>query len=137
MSAGTVTASPEQPVSFLDNDDVPEVPGILCGAWRAALAQPEMLDDPDDQRADQERLVLVVRDVFDCEHGVARQEASDVGGVAALEEPARRTRAQRAEPDINESPDIGFQLWPVADVGDDLERRFLKLRQRGHRGRYH
>src|SRR5260221_241420 len=94
MRAGTLPAGPEQPVRLLYDDDVPQA---LAAALRAgSLAQPQVLDDPDDQRADQESLVLVVGDILNGEHSVPVEQFRDVRGVAAFEELAGRPRPQRS-----------------------------------------
>src|SRR5260221_9792161 len=132
MRAGTLPAGPEQPVRLLYDDDVPQA---LAAALRSAsLAQPQVLDDPDDQRADQESLVLVVGDILDGEHSVPLEQFRDVSGVAAFEEPAGRPGPQRAQPDVHESPDIRLELRAVADIGDHLKRGSLQLRQGGNGG---
>src|SRR5258708_10454000 len=134
MRAGTPPAGPQQPVRLLYDDDVPQA---LAAAPRAgSLAQAQVLDDPDDQRADQESLVLVVGDILDGEHSVPLEQFRDVSGVAAFEEPAGRPGPQRAQPDVHESPDIRLELRAVADIGDHLKRGSLQLRQGGNGGRH-
>src|SRR5260221_2336834 len=135
MRAGTLPAGPEQPVRLLYDDDVPQA---LAAALRiGSLAQPQVLDDPDDQRADQESLVLVVGDILNGEHSVPLEQFRDVRGVAAFEEPAGRPGPERAQPDVHESPDIRLQLRAIADIGDHLKRGRLQLRQGGNGGRHH
>src|SRR5260221_3105294 len=135
MRAGTLPAGPEQPVRLLYDDDVPQA---LAAALRAgSLAQPQVLDDPDDQRADQESLVLVVGDILDGEHSVPLEQFRDVSWVAAFEEPAGRPGPQRAQPDVHESPDIRLELRAVAAIVDHLKRGSLQLRQGGNGGRHH
>src|SRR5260221_6195695 len=134
MRAGTLPAGPEQPVRLLYDDDVPQA---LAAALRSAsLAQPQVLDDPDDQRADQESLVLVVGDILNGEHSVPLEQFRDVSGVAAFEEPSGRAGPQRAQPDVHESPDIRLELRAIADIGDHLKRGSLQLRQGGNGGRH-
>ena len=91
-----------------------------------------MLNDPDDQRPHQERLVLVVGDVLEAEHHVAAQQPGDVGGMAALEEPPGRADAQRPQPHVHEAAHVGLEFPAVPDLPDDLKGGPLELRERGH-----
>ena len=130
MSAGPALApGPEQPVGLLDDDDVAQ-PRWLPGPCR----EPQVLDDPDDQRAHEEGLVLVVGDVFEAEHHVAAQQPGDVGGMAAFEEPPGRADPQRAQPHVHEAAHVGLEFAAVPDLPDNLQGGPLELRERGHGG---
>ncbi|GAA3127017.1 hypothetical protein GCM10020001_055310 [Nonomuraea salmonea] len=125
-----VAAVAQQPVRLLDDDDVPQ-PGRAL----APGAHAQVLDDADDQRAHEERLVLVVGDVLDGEHDVAFEQAADVGGVAALEETPCGADAQGAQPQRDEALDVGLHLAAVADLLDDVHGVLLELFEGGDAGR--
>jgi len=84
-------------VRLLDDDYVAEPVG------RARPGpHPQVLDDPDDQRADEERLVLVVGDVLDGQHDVAAQQRADVGRVPpSKKRPADPVRSDRSRTPTN------------------------------------
>ena len=71
VRAGAVRPGPQQPVRLLQHDHVPQAVGRASGL----RAQPQVLDDPDEQGADDERLVLVVGHVLEREHDVAVSSA--------------------------------------------------------------
>ena len=114
----------QQPVRFLDQQDVLE-----AGHDPGLVAYPQVLDDADQHRTHQERLVLVVGDGLELEHDVASQQAADVERMTALEEPAGRAAAQAPDSDVDEAPDVGRYFLAVADAVHHVASRRLQLTQ--------
>ena len=118
-------------MGFFEDGQVPQ-PGR--GGPFGALAQPQVLGQPDQHGAHQERLVPVIAGVLDLEHHVAVQQRREVQRVTALEEPAGGAQPQAGDPDRDEAADVVGDLPAVADLVDDLQRGGLQVLQRGVAG---
>ncbi|WP_338083927.1 hypothetical protein [Candidatus Frankia nodulisporulans] len=122
-------------MGFFDDEDVAQLVGT-----GTAVAHPQVLDDADQDRAEQERLVLVTGDVLEFDDDVAGQQRADVEGMAALEEPAGGALAQRADPHVDEATDVGGHLGAVADGldhpgGGALQVAEVRIAASGHHQR--
>jgi hypothetical protein len=86
-----------------------------------------VLDQPDQHRPHQERLVAVVAHVLDLEHGVGPQQLAEVDLVAALQEAAGGTQAQAGQPHLDEAEHVVGDPLAVADFPDDPDRGPLQV----------
>ena len=90
---------------------------------------PEVLGQPDQHRSHQERLVAVVTDVLDLQHGVGAEQRAEVELVAALEEPAGGPEPQAGQPHLDEAEHVVGDPLAVADLPDDPDRGPLQVGQ--------
>ena len=86
---------------------------------RRAVRQPQVLGQPDQHGAHEERLVRVVADVFDLEHDVLPQQGPEVERVPADEEPAGGAAPEAGQPDPDEAEHVVGDPLGVADLRDD------------------
>jgi hypothetical protein len=90
-------------VRLLDDGQVAQANGP---GRPSPVSHPEVLGQPDQHRPHQERLVAVVTDVLDLQHGVAIEQGAEVELVPALEEPAGGPEAQAGQPDLDEAEHV-------------------------------
>jgi hypothetical protein len=93
------------------------------------VRHPQVLDEPDQHHAHEERLVAVIAHVLDLEHGVGSQQSAEVELVAALEEPAGGAQPQAGKPHLDEAEHVVGDPLAVADVSHDLNRGPLEVGQ--------
>ena len=77
-----------------------------------------MLDDPDEHRAHEEGLVLVVGDRVEFQHHVRREQVVDGEGMAAFEEPAGCAVAEAADAVTDEV--ASSVNWPFSSTRPTL-----------------